>query len=93
MRLSRNRGDTLEVRVVVEDGEIGRLRGCGDDQIGDGQAVVSRPSQPVLYGERSTHDLWGDGHIGQRTQSRPGPLVIGQVPGAVQDFGSIRMSP
>jgi len=43
-----DRPDPFEVGIVVKDNESGRPGGCRDDEIGDGQPVLSPPGQFVV---------------------------------------------
>ena len=54
-------GNSLEVGVVVQHDETGRLRGGRDDQIRDRQAVLTTASELVLQLNGPFHDIRGDG--------------------------------
>ncbi|MDP1807742.1 MAG: hypothetical protein Q8K72_21370, partial [Acidimicrobiales bacterium] len=53
-------GNPLEVDVVVEHDETGRLGGRRDHQIWDRQAVLATAGQLVLQFDGSFHDARGD---------------------------------
>ena len=52
--------DSFEVGIVVKDNESGRPGGCRDDDVGDGQPVLSSLGQLVLEVNGEVEYLWRD---------------------------------
>jgi len=52
--------DPFEVGVVVEDDESGRPGGCRDDEVRDGQTMLSALGQLVLEIDGEVEHLWRD---------------------------------
>jgi len=76
--------DSFEVGIVVKDNESGRPGGCRDDDVGDGQPVLSSLGQLVLEVDGEFEYLWRDRGAVEAATFEENRFVVSKSPAGVQ---------
>ena len=82
-------GDEVEVLVEVEDGEVVQLRGCGDDEVGDGGCpVLASVGEEHLDRHGAVYDGGSEVLDREEGKRRSGEVAaeFGRGPGGVADL-------